>query len=178
MPEVNLGARSAARSAPAATRSASTAAGSESSRDGTVTGVVRLEFPDGVRDPFTRQFPEGETPIVVAEEVDLGAPEVVDLGPLANFPVESLRLQAIVTRTAEPRAMFLLPDGRGLAVLARVDDRVGPNGTGRIADIQPNRVIVSYEGVFGFGEDGEQARTLVLTLRDPSQDIEAEFVPY
>ena len=74
--------------------------------------------------------------------------------------------------------MFLVPDGSGLAVLARVDDRVGPNGTGRIMDIQPNRVIVTYEGLFEFGEVGEQVRTHVVTLRDPARNIEADFEPY
>lgn len=140
-------------------------------------GIERREFAEGSRDPFMRQFPDNQAPLELDADIDLGVEEIVDLGPLANYPIESLRLVAIMTRTAEPKAMFMLPDGSGLGVLARVDDRVGPNGTGRIVDIQPNRVVVSYEG-FGFGEEGERARTLELTLRDPSLDIEAEFDPY
>jgi Tfp pilus assembly protein PilP len=163
-------------------RSAATpAARAPSARTAEVTGdsvVRRRELPPRSHDPFQREVPEGEAPLLGASEVALEPEQAVDLGPLAEYPLESLRLQAIITRTPEPRAMFLVPDGSGLAVLARVDDIVGPNGTGRIIDIQPNRVIVAYEARFEFGRPGEEMRTQEVHLRDPARDIAADFVPY
>lgn len=97
--------------------------------------------------------------------------------PLARYPVESLRLLGIMTRLAEPKAIFMPPDGHGRAVFARIDDRVGPNGSGRISDIQPNVVIISYEG---FAVDtNEQPREYRLELREADEDIPEDAIqPY
>jgi hypothetical protein len=46
----------------------------------------------------------------------------------------------------EPVALFGLPVKDQPAQIASIGDRVGPNGVGYIDDVQPNRVIIAYEG--------------------------------
>jgi Tfp pilus assembly protein PilP len=144
------------------------------------SGITEREFGDGARDPFVRQYPAVADAPIDPERVSLGDSDLGpgSLGPLAQYPVNSLSLLAIMTRTAEPKAMFLPPDGTQRAVLARVDDRVGPNGRGRIVDIQPNRVIIRYEG-FGLGEGEEGGTTVEIRLRpEPLNIDDYVFEPY
>jgi len=137
-------------------------------------GITQLTFEGDIRDPFMRYFP------AEAEVVDINAPvrpieaEQQDMGPLANYTLDQLELVGIISRTAEPQAMFRIPVS-GQNVFARIDDRIGPNGTGRISDIQPNRVVVTYETIL---LTGEQAQTVEVLLRDPRQQLEAQFDPF
>lgn len=141
-------------------------------------GVVPVEFPAGSRDPLVREFPVNYWMDNVDSEVegpiDIGpGNQSLNMGPLANYPAESLQLIGIITRRAETMAYFLVPDGQRLAYLARENDRVGPNGTGRISAIRPNEVEISYEG---FGLDPtEQDRTQILRLRDRGAYPPADF---
>jgi Tfp pilus assembly protein PilP len=145
------------------------------------TGINRLVFGEGSRDPFMRMFPD--LPVETTANPDQPTVELApeeanpeEWGPLAQYPIEALQLVAIISRTSEPRAMFMIPDGSGRGVLARIEDRVGPDGTGRISDIQPNSVEITYDAVEYNTTEG--ARRLLLPLRDPSESIEAQFTPY
>jgi Tfp pilus assembly protein PilP len=138
--------------------------------------VSRRVFGDSTRDPFTRPFPEiteGVDGPIDLLSVDLQIEDPVDMGPLAQYSVETLRLSAIITRTAKPVAMFITPDGDSRAHFAYIGDRVGPNGAGFIEDIQPNQVIVAYQP----DPTGPIARAIV-PLRDTRQALEAEFESY
>lgn len=141
-------------------------------------GVVPIQFPAGSRDPLVREFPLNywmdNIDSVVEGPIDVGpGNQSLNMGPLANYPAESLQLIGIITRRAETMAYFLVPDGRSLAYLARENDRVGPNGTGRISAIRPNEVEISYEG---FGLDPtEQDRTQILRLRERGTYPPADF---
>lgn len=143
-----------------------------STPDAPTRGVTQLQWGEGSRDPFTRPYPEQsvattgpETPEDVPEE----RPE--DMGPLAPYPIETLRLIGIISRSARPVAMFTVPGRGGLAEFAYIGDRVGPNGAGYIYDIQPNQVIIAYEG-----DPSTPVERLPVQLRDLASDFDAEFV--
>lgn len=133
-------------------------------------GVKPFVYSEGARDPFQRQY--RERPQEVEAVAVLPAEEIEEREPglLANYAPESLRLVAIVTRAAGPRAMFIVPDGSNRAVLAQQWDRVGPDGQGHIARIEPNQVIVEYEE-YSFGPEGESLEH-IIHLRPPGMNIE------
>ncbi|MBN1944129.1 MAG: pilus assembly protein PilP [Bradymonadales bacterium] len=164
------GSRRPAQAATTSLATSATSAPAEQSR----RGITQLQFEGEVRDPFLRYFPDESEIVQLNLQVQPLEQAEESLGPLANYSLEQLQLVGIISRTAEPRAMFRIPQSSQM-VFARVDDRVGPNGTGRISDIQPNRVVVTYENIM-LSED--QAQTVELMLRDPRQQLEAQFDPY
>lgn len=140
--------------------------------EGQLAGVVPFLYSDAARDPFMRQYPDlpsdtAEATMAVLPPEDT---EEREPGVLAGFPVESLRLVAIVTRSAGPRAMFIVPDGSGRAVMAQQWDRVGPDGRGHISRIEPNRVVIEFEE-YSFGPEGESLEHAIY-LRDPATSIQ------
>lgn len=135
-------------------------------------GVTQLQWGEGARDPFTRPYPEqavATTSQEALEDVPEERPE--DMGPLAPYPIETLRLIGIISRSARPVAMFTVPGRANLAEFAYIGDRVGPNGAGYIYDIQPNQVIIAYEG-----DPSTPVERLPVQLRNLEGDFDAEFV--
>ena len=138
-------------------------------------GVRQLVFQDGSRDPFMRAYPQQEDPLTTGPTAfDIVNPVTPadDMGPLATFAIENLQLQGIMTRTANPVAMFRTPNGE-LSEFAYIGDRIGPNGAGYIEDIQPNQIVVVYET-----DPGGPTRRTVVPLRDATGGIEADFEQY
>lgn len=137
-----------------------------------VRGVTQLQWGEGSRDPFTRPYPE-QTIAATGPETPEDEPEErpEDLGPLAPYPIETLHLIGIISRSARPVAMFTLPNRTNLAEFAYIGDRVGPNGAGYIYDIQPNQVIIAYEG-----DPSTPVERLPVQLRNLERDFDAEFV--
>ncbi len=89
------------------------------------------------RDPFFFEPPAPK------EECRPGDPSCDDENAkdyaTSAFPIRSLRLVAIVSGSARPKAMFI--DGTGLGHIVEVDDRVGSEG-GVVRDIRTNEVEV------------------------------------
>lgn len=171
MPGQNRPRRAAATPAAATP----TPAGEPGAPSGTSPGVTRRTFAEQSRDPFVRLYPDqNELDPFDPGDATTQAPPVnpEDLGPLAVYAIEDLLLQGIMTRSARPVAMFQTPDG-SLSTFAYIGDVIGPNAAGYIEDIQPNQIVVVYEAEPG----GAQRRTIV-PLRDPRQDIEADFERY
>lgn len=77
------------------------------------------------RDPFSS---------IVDEAMDLGMRP-----PLERYPVDAMKVHGVVSRTASPRALVVLPDGTTHVV--RVGDAVGPN-LGRVKAIESGKVVV------------------------------------
>ena len=139
-------------------------------------GVRQLVFAEGARDPFMRPYPSQDDPTTPGSGTDFNIVNPVtpadEMGPLATYAIENLQLQGIMTRTANPVAMFRTPDG-DLSEFAYIGDRIGPNGAGYIEDIQPNQIVVVYET-----DPGGPTRRTVVPLRDATGGIEAGFEQY
>ena len=133
-------------------------------------GVTPLSFDTEARDPFTRPYPQSFERAADNLDDDPGQPDQENLGPLAPYPIETLRLVGILSRSARPMAIFRTPESSTLAEFAFIGDRVGPNGVGFIEDIQPNRVIVAYEG-----DPSAPPRRLPVFLRNEEGPFEVDF---
>lgn len=96
-----------------------------------VEETKRKEYPQGRRDPFVFSPPPPTTE---------DAQEDRELGPLEHFEVNQLKLVAIVTGTALPKAMLV--DSTGFGHVAKEGDRIGRNG-GRITAIRDNEVEIT-----------------------------------
>ncbi len=138
----------------------------------TTRGVSPIQFDTTTRDPFTRPYPQDylERPGSDALADDTQTVDDGDLGPLAPYPIETLQLVGILSRSARPMAVFRVPDSSNLAEFAFIGDRVGPNGVGFIEDIQPNRVIVAYEG-----DPNAPPRRLPVFLRSEEGPFDVDF---
>ena len=117
----------------------------------------RPEFPQGRRDPFVFEPP----PATVADEQ-----EDYRKGPLEHFEVARLKLIAIVTGTAVPKAMFV--DDTGFGHLAKEGDRIGRGG-GKITAIRDNEVEITINQTQVLSSDEE--------LEDPVRPEREESEP-
>lgn len=91
----------------------------------------RKEYPLGRRDPFVFTPPAPAT---------ADSQEDRELGPLEHFDIAQLRLVAIVTGTAVPKAMFV--DSTNFGHVAKEGDRIGRDGA-RITAIRGNEVEIT-----------------------------------
>lgn len=136
----------------------------------------RPEFPGQVRrDPFIFEPPQ--------RQVTDDKGEDRQREPLELFRLESLKLVAIVTGTAIPKAMFV--DSQGFGHIAKEGDRIGTDG-GRITDIRSNEVEVTINpqrqlnsdeelennGTAPNAEGEEQAEPVKIVILLSDTDIE------
>lgn len=124
-------------------------------------GVTEVDVSPGERDPFERPFPPASITETDTPPVPGPTPNPEQLPLLARYPVESLELVALMTRNADPIAVFLTP-ASSRAQFAHVGDHIGPYGSGRIVDIRPNEVIIEYH----------TEEPTVIALRDPQPDLD------
>lgn len=124
------------------------------------------------RDPFVFVPPKPQGP---GDDVLLERP----LTELEKYPLQTLKLTAIVTGTAVPKAMFSGPDGFGH--IAVEGDRIGQDN-GRITEIRDNEVEVTLggqDGVTGLdsanpdAKPGEAAEPVTVVMRLTDTVLEA-----
>ncbi len=102
-------------------------------------GVEYFYTPIGKRDPFRPYYLDlnrNEPPPGTALETKR------PLGPLEKYEIEQLKLVAIISGIANPKAMIEAPNGKGYIV--RSGTPIGKNG-GRVARIKRDEVIVEEE---------------------------------
>ena len=87
--------------------------------------------------------------------------------PLERHSTGALRLAAILSEMAVPKAMFIDPSGVGH--LAKEGDGIGTNG-GTIEDIRSNEVVIALPTGGGRGSTTEK----VIKLREAEQAITAQ----
>lgn len=123
------------------------------------------------RDPFIFAPPKPQDP----DDELLERP----LTELEKHPLQTLKLTAIVTGTAVPKAMFSGPDGFGH--IAVEGDRIGQDN-GRITEIRDNEVEVTIggqDGVTGLdsanpdAKPGEVAEPVTVVMRLTDTVLEA-----
>lgn len=86
---------------------------------------------------------------------------------LEKYSLSALRLSAIISEVAVPKAMFIDPERVGH--LAKEGDRIGENG-GTIEDIRSNEVVISVPS--GTEEEGDRKR--VIQLREATRATSRE----
>ncbi len=124
----------------------------------------RPDFPEQERrDPFVF-----EPPTVLDDKPKLTR----ELEPLEEYGLANLKLTAIITGTAVPRAMFTGPDGFGH--LAKEGDRIGRNG-GRISDIRNNEVEITLDNTKSVGSD-EELETGAQGLEDSGSEEPSKVI--
>jgi len=124
-------------------------------------GVRQLQFSDADRDPFERPYP-------IVED-DASPPEPT---PVARpVTIATLRLGAIISRSANPRAMLYTTEG-GPAELVGIGDTIGTDPAATVVDIQPERVLLSFSVL------GAEPTLIELNLRPQGAPIVASFEAY
>ncbi len=89
--------------------------------------------PVGKRDPFRSLYKN-----MSGEKEKPGGP----LGPLQKYEIDQLKLIAVITGLAQPKAMVTTPDGKGHVV--KLGTRIGKN-FGRVARIKNGEVIIAED---------------------------------
>ena len=64
------------------------------------------------------------------------------MGPLQRYEIDQLKLIAVITGLAQPKAMVVTPDGKGYVV--KLGTRIGKN-FGRVARIKSGEVIIAED---------------------------------
>ena len=89
--------------------------------------------PVGKRDPFKSIYKDVE-----GKKQEFTGP----LGPLQRYEIDQLKLVAVVSGIAQPRAMVTAPDGKGYTV--KIGTRIGKN-FGRVVRIKTSEVIIAED---------------------------------
>ncbi len=122
-------------------------------------------------------------PFIFEPPADKLTPEAEerDIEPLEAYSIKSLRLVALVTGTAVPKAMFQVAGGNG--IFAKEGDRIGRDG-GRITEIRANEVEITVAGAPERapepGEDPKKVAeeseptTIIIRLSDTDLILEEE----
>jgi len=152
---------------PAASDSDDSAASSGNSLD----SVTRRRFDEnGSRDPF--QFPQSETPDaigggtgetgIIVRECDVAE------HPLGLTSYQSLRVTALLTGTAVPRAMVTV-DSRPQSLFIQEGMQIGPECAYRVSDIRDNELELTQWSATG---EPTEPVTIPLTTDLLEADIE------
>lgn len=89
--------------------------------------------PVGKRDPFKSAYKDVE-----GKKQEMGGP----VGPLQRYEIDQLKLVAVVSGIAQPRAMVTAPDGKGYTI--KIGTRIGKN-FGRVQRIKTSEVIIAED---------------------------------
>lgn len=104
------------------------------------TEIVRQEFSNSARDPFTPPQP-ADVPTNDATTDEVTCDVAVD--PLGMTDINQLRLVALITGTPVPRAMFSNTDAQGRAIIVAEGAKIGPRCSSFISDIRDNQIVVT-----------------------------------
>lgn len=136
------------RPSPSASPGAGTAAGGAAATPAGAGGVAGpigdaaadsaladtyIYTPVGKRDPFKSFYKDVE-----GKKQEFAGP----LGPLQRYEIDQLKLVAVVSGIAQPRAMVTAPDGKGYTV--KIGTRIGKN-FGRVVRIKTSEVIIAED---------------------------------
>jgi Tfp pilus assembly protein PilP len=130
-----------------------------------INEIDRNPFATSARDPFTppqRDEAEVQGAAEIAPDCDL------ELDPLGETNINQLTLLGILTGTAVPRAMFLVP-GTRQALFVTEGARVGPRCSFRVVDIRDNEVV--FEQLTSIESERQQS---ILTLHQ--ERVAAEII--
>ncbi len=132
-PAASPAAKTPAAGAPAA--AAGGAAGGAVVADATDSALADtyIYTPVGKRDPFKSPYKDVE-----GKKQDLAGP----VGPLQRYEIDQLKLVAVVSGIAQPRAMVTAPDGKGYTI--KIGTRIGKN-FGRVVRIKTSEVIIAED---------------------------------
>ncbi len=89
--------------------------------------------PVGKRDPFRSLYKN-----MSGEKEKKNGP----IGPLQRYEIDQLKLIAVITGLAQPKAMVTTPDGKGYVV--KLGTRIGKN-FGRVARIKSGEVVIAED---------------------------------
>jgi Tfp pilus assembly protein PilP len=120
--------------------------------------IDRHVFSDTARDPFTPPLVEPTAP-TNANAVKPDCDPVAD--PLGLIAPEQLRLIALITGTAQPRAMFNT-QGSSPGIIAQEGAKVGPSCSARITDIRDNEVVIEHQSLL----EDERVETILVLNSD------------
>ena len=130
-----------------------------------VVEYQRPEYPENLRrNPFSPS--DAVLMPIMGTAVEGDGEDDRPLEPLEQFSLAQLRLVAIISEIAVPKAMFLDPDGFGHVV--KQNDRVGRGG-GVIVDIRENEVDVRE-----ISGDDDERQSKITTIRLRSMELKAE----
>lgn len=99
----------------------------------------RATFGVETRDPFTQPRPNVDRPLGI-EGSRIGPDCNVELDPLGKTELGDIDVMGLVTGTALPRAMFLIPGSRQ-AIIVTEGALAGPDCSNRLVDIRDNQVV-------------------------------------
>lgn len=118
----------------------------------------RPVYPNGVRrNPFQPD------PAFLIQQAEFETENARVKEPLEEFGIGQLRLAAIISGIAVPKAMFIDPNGLGH--FAKVGDRIGEGGM-TISAIRENSVTLSSDHNDEEGGEGLSGSTQVIRLSD------------
>lgn len=117
------------RSAPSAAKAAPAIMSMAEER---VSVPSYIYSPVGKRDPFRSYY----------KVMKGGKPKPKVGGILTHFEIDQLKLTAIISGIARPRAQVELPDGKGVVV--KVGTRIGKN-YGRVVRIKSDEVVIAED---------------------------------